>query len=92
MAQLAQKLDKILEILTTFDRRIYQIQERLEHVEQMCTSIGAYVRKNGKRAEEAMVCCHDAFKMCCNAQYNLSEDLDCFAGTMGALSDRVKIV
>ena len=91
MDVLDKKLNTILQILDVFNKRIYIMQEQLEHCEQLCTSTNAYVRKNNRRVEEAMKTCHAAFKLSANAQYNLQEDLDTFAGTVSS-DDRVKII
>ena len=92
MEAINKKLDKILTIVETFDRRLRKMQQESEHSEQLCTSTNVYVRRNNKRVEEAMKTIHIAFQLCCNAQYNLMEDLDDYAGTCSSEQDRVKIV
>ena len=87
-------MEKILAQLELMNKRISYLAEAIENVEQKCTSVQAYVRRNLKQTKEAMEVCHKAFKLCANAQYNLSEDLSTYAGTTMSLDDacRIKIV
>ena len=94
-----QLLQKILSKVEKFEARINFIAERVERMEQKVTELGAYNRRSyqkldqiASRTEEAVACCSKAFQMSCNAQFNLSEQLSEYAGTVLDEDLRVKII
>ena len=75
------------------------LSEKVEKLEQDLTKVSTYVRRNYNKNEEmlkktdsAMKCCHEAFKMICNAQYNMSEELAEDRGNIFSPEHNVKVI
>ena len=74
-------MEKIVLKLNFLTNLLQQVTESLERLEHQISVLQVKTTQNADRVEKAMETCQKAFKCTSNAQLNLQEDLELYAGT-----------